>query len=170
MALQLSILLFLLFSGINNEQIMPLADKSNEQSISFKAANNRGKVYQVEQQPSESKNQGKSNRDKPRASSITKKLNVEGVSLTKRSSEGSRLEVVVMRSGVPVRNLEDFNIMGNSGNPVTSGNYFGMDNINFPFQGNVRFAATNKLNTVKYTREVSFEISEPGYWVLRITI
>jgi hypothetical protein len=45
-----------------------------------------------------------------------------------------------------------------------------MDNINFPFQGNVRFAAMNKLNTVKYTREVNFEISEPGYWVLRITI
>ncbi|GAA4440512.1 hypothetical protein GCM10023188_37850 [Pontibacter saemangeumensis] len=42
--------------------------------------------------------------------------------------------------------------------------------MNFPFEGNIRFKAPNKLGTVVYDREVRFKVNEPGQWTLRIDL
>ena len=170
MLLKLFLLPLLLFSGLAGSQSIMMLNYPADQKINIIKEHLAIKLLTEIIQPDKGSQKFAARQGKPKPSSITKKVNVDGATLSRRGGDGNRVEVMVVRSGVPFRNLEDFTIMSNSGTPVTSGNYLGIDNANFPLQGSIRFAAMNKLNTVKYSREVSFEITEPGYWVLRITI
>ncbi|MBF9252384.1 hypothetical protein I2I11_03680 [Pontibacter sp. 172403-2] len=75
-----------------------------------------------------------------------------------------------MRSGAPIRNVEDLQLTGKSWNTTSAENYIGFDNISVPFKGMVCFKAANKMNTAVYDREVWFVVDEPGKWTLRIDI
>ncbi|WP_242927635.1 hypothetical protein [Pontibacter vulgaris] len=101
---------------------------------------------------------------------VVMKRDVQGASLARRSEEGSHVEIEVINSGQPIRNLDDLQLLGSSGTPVSSNNFLGFDNIILPFEGNIRFKAANKLGTVVYDREVRFVVNDPGRWVLRITL
>lgn len=75
-----------------------------------------------------------------------------------------------MSSGVTLRGVEDMRMVGSSGTPMSSNSYIGFDNVNFPFEGNIRFKASNKMGTVLYDREVRFKVNEPGLWTLRLDL
>lgn len=107
---------------------------------------------------------------KPSAASVTMKRDVNRATISQRSAEGSNVEVVIMSSGVTLRNVEDMQMIGSSGSPMSSSTYMGFDNVTFPFEGNIRFKAPNKLGTVVYDREVRFKVNEPGHWTLRVDL
>ena len=107
---------------------------------------------------------------KPSAANITMKRDVNRATISQRSEEGNQVEIVIMNSGITLRNVEDMQMIGSSGSPMSSSTYMGFDNVNFPFEGNNRFKAPNKLGTVVYDREVRFKVNEPGQWTLRIDL
>ncbi len=118
----------------------------------------------------EKKKKKTSKKEENKSTRIVMKREVQGATLSRRSDEGSHVEIVVMNSGMPIRNLDDLQLIGSSGTTVSSNNFVGFDNINLPFEGNIRFKAANKLGTAVYDREVRFVVNDPGRWVLRITL
>ncbi|MEJ8804230.1 hypothetical protein [Pontibacter sp. H249] len=98
------------------------------------------------------------------------KRDVQRAALSKQSTEGNQVDIIVMQSGQIVRNLEDLQLVGNSGNQLSNNRFIGFENISVPFEGSIRFKATNKLGTVSYDREVRFTVMEEGKWVLRIDL
>lgn len=106
----------------------------------------------------------------PAAASVTMKRDVNRATISQRSAEGNNVEVVIMSSGVTLRGVEDMQMVGSSGTPMSSDSYIGFDNVNFPFEGNIRFKASNKMGTVLYDREVRFKVNEPGLWTLRVDL
>ena len=106
----------------------------------------------------------------PAAARVTMKREVNRATLSQRSEEGNNVEVVIMSSGVALRDVEDMRMVGSSGTPLSSSSYIGFDNVSFPFEGNIRFKASNKMGTVVYDREVRFEVNEPGRWTLRVDL
>jgi len=113
----------------------------------------------------------KNKKDKrPSAASVTMKRDVNRATISQRSTDGSQVEILIMNSGAPVRNIEDLQMVGSSGSPVSSSSYNGFDNVTFPFEGNIRFKASNKMGTAVYDREVRFKVNEPGHWTLRVDL
>lgn len=107
---------------------------------------------------------------KPSAAGVTLKREVNRATLSQRSAEGNNVEVVIMSAGVTLRNIEEMQLVGSSGNPVHSNSYIGFDEVSFPFEGNIRFKAANKFGTGVYDREVRFKVNEPGRWTLRLDL
>ncbi|EJF09468.1 hypothetical protein [Pontibacter sp. BAB1700] len=101
---------------------------------------------------------------------ISYKRDVQRASLSKQSAEGNMIDVIVMQSGRVLRNLEDVQLAGSSGNQLASQNFVGFENMVIPFEGTVRFRASNQMGTATYDREVRFTIMEQGRWVLRIDL
>lgn len=115
---------------------------------------------------------GKKNKKdrKPAAARVMMKRDVNRATSRQRDAEGNHVEVVIMNSGVTMRNIEDMQMIGSSGSPMSSSSYIGFDNVVFPFVGNIRFKAPNKLGMVVYCREVRFKVNEPGRWTLRVDL
>ncbi|WP_162425662.1 hypothetical protein [Pontibacter pudoricolor] len=103
-----------------------------------------------------------------KSSKVLLKRNVQRVMLTKKGEEGNHVEVVVMDGGMPVRNLEDLQMIGSSGSSTALSNFQGFDNYSLPFEGYIKYRSVNKMGSVVYDREVRFVMNEPGKWVLRI--
>lgn len=95
---------------------------------------------------------------------------VQRASITRRSEEGRSIDIVVMQSGIALRKIEDVNLVGNSGNHISADQSIGFENVNFPFEGSIRFKASNRMGTVVLDREVRFAVTEPGHWVVRIDL
>lgn len=112
----------------------------------------------------------KDKKKEPAAARVTMKREVNRATLSQRSEEGNNVEVVIMSSGVALRDVVDMRMVGSSGTPLSSSSYIGFDNVSFPFEGNIRFKASNKMGTVVYDREVRFEVNEPGRWTLRVDL
>ena len=106
----------------------------------------------------------------PAAARVTMKRDVSRATLSQRSEEGNNVEVVIVSAGVTLRGVEEMQMVGSSGTPLSSNSYIGFDNVSFPFAGNIRFKASNKMGTVVYDREVRFEVNEPGRWTLRVDL
>ncbi|MHA6248959.1 hypothetical protein ACXYMU_13530 [Pontibacter sp. CAU 1760] len=107
---------------------------------------------------------------KPAAAKVSMKREITRATLSQQSDEGTSVEVLVMSQGMKVRNIEDLQMIGSSGTPVITTNYTGYDYVSFPFEGNVRFKAPNKLGTMVYDREVRFTVTEPGRWVIKLDL
>jgi hypothetical protein len=105
-----------------------------------------------------------------KTSRVVMARDVQRASLSRRSEEGRSIDIVVMQSGVAIRKIEEMNLAGNSGNHLTADQSIGFENVNFPFEGSIRFRASNKMGTVNLDREVRFVITEPGQWTLRIDL
>ena len=103
-----------------------------------------------------------------KASKVIMKRNIERVMLSKKGDQGNHVEILVMESGMPLRNLDNLQMIGSSGSTVSTSNYQGFENISLPFEGYVKYSSRNKMGTVVYDREVRFVMNEPGKWVLRI--
>lgn len=103
-----------------------------------------------------------------KSSKVIMKRNIERVMLSKKSDSGNHVEIVVMESGMPLRNLDNLQMIGSSGSTVSTSNYQGFENISLPFEGYVKYSSRNKMGTVVYDREVRFIMNDPGKFVLRI--
>ena len=101
---------------------------------------------------------------------VTFKRDVQRASLSKQSTEGNMVDVILMQSGRVVRDVEDLQLVGNSGNPINSGNFIGFENMVIPFEGTVRFKSSNLMGTTMQDREVRFTLMEKGRWVLKIDL
>lgn len=101
---------------------------------------------------------------------VSYKRDVQRASLSKQSTEGNMVDVIVMQSGRVLRELEDVQLMGSSGNPINSGNFIGFENMTIPFEGTLRFKSSNLMGTTMQDREVRFTIMEQGRWVLKIDL
>lgn len=93
-----------------------------------------------------------------KTSRVIMKREVKQASLKKQSTEGNLVDVIVMQSGRVLRNLEDMQLAGSNGNHISSNNFVGFENIVTPFEGTVRFRATNQMGTTTYDREVRFTV------------
>jgi len=92
---------------------------------------------------SKASKKNKKKEKKPAAANITMKRELNRATISQRSAEGSNVEIVITSSGMPMRDVQDLQMIGSSGSPVSSGSYIGFDNVTFPFEGNVRFKASN---------------------------
>ncbi|WP_139307977.1 hypothetical protein [Pontibacter flavimaris] len=106
----------------------------------------------------------------PAAAAVTSSRNITRASVSKRSDEGYYAELVIMDSGLPLRNPQDLQMTGSSGSQVSDGSHILFENFGLPFEGTVRFKSPNKMNTVIYERVISFKINEAGRWVVRVDI
>lgn len=164
------ILLLIFMAGLNWLPAQPTIKPS------LKATSSLANIISVAAQDTAAQATGKKKKKSKKAkiankSRVTLARDVARVTLTKKSDDGNNtVEVVVMSSGTPIRNVEDMQMTGNSGTTTSAGSYMGFDNVSVPFEGNIRFKAPNKMNTAVYDREVRFEVDEPGKWTLRIDI
>jgi hypothetical protein len=101
---------------------------------------------------------------------VSFKRDVQRASLSLQSTEGNMVDVIVMQAGRVLRNVEDLQLVGNSGNPINSGNFIGFENMIIPFEGTVRFKSPNLMGTTMQDREVRFTIMEKGRWVLKLDL
>ena len=65
-------------------------------------------------------------------------------------------------------------LQGNSGSESQTGNYFGFEQVTFPFEGKLQFnapsafSAPNESNAVTLNYELKFVINQPGAWMVTI--
>ena len=70
--------------------------------------------------------------------------------------------------------ISDLLLQGSSGNESSSTNYFGYDDVTFPFEGKIKFTAPSALssqgaaNAVTLNYELNFVINQPGAWMVTI--
>ncbi|NEM98687.1 hypothetical protein [Pontibacter burrus] len=161
------VLPFLLLVGAGSGQ-----DARNlEASIAFTPARVQHMQDTTVQAPAGKQKKRKTTRkSEVKSSKIAMKLNVKSASLIKKKDEGNIIEVVVMDSGLPLRNISELQLMGSSGSTVSLSNFQSFENVTLPFEGTVRFKSANKMGTVVYDREVRFIITEVGTWLLRIDV
>lgn len=107
---------------------------------------------------------------KVKTTRVNFKREVQRASLTKQSDDGNFIDIIVMQSGQIVRNVEDLQLTGSNGNQVAGNSFVGFENFTPPFEGAVRFRASNKLGTASYDREVRFTVMEKGRWILKIEL
>lgn len=103
-------------------------------------------------------------------SRVSFQRDVQRASISRQSTDGNIVDVVVMQAGRVIRNVEDLQLIGSSGNHLATQNFIGFENLVYPFEGTVRFKASNQMGTSTYDREVRFVVVEPGRWVLRIDL
>ncbi|HEY4650317.1 MAG TPA: hypothetical protein VIG72_02835 [Pontibacter sp.] len=124
----------------------------------------------VQQQKTAKKKQRSTGKQEAKTSKVLLKRNVKSASLVKKKGGENLIEVVVMDSGVPLRNLLDLQMTGSSGSTESLSNYQAFRNVSLPFEGYIKFKSANKMGTVVYDREVRFTITEAGKWQLRIDV
>jgi hypothetical protein len=65
-------------------------------------------------------------------------------------------------------------LQGSTGNESQTGNYFGFENVTFPFEGKIKFSAPslfsapNEVNAVTLNYELKFVINQSGAWMVTI--
>lgn len=99
-----------------------------------------------------------------------KTSNLSRVLFKKENSERNDIELVVIREGRVLRSLDYIDFVGNSGVLKQTMSYTGYEYVNFPFEGQIRFKASDKLNTVVYEYILRFAISAKGSWKISIYI
>ncbi len=102
---------------------------------------------------------------------------VTRVSCIRTGDQPSRVSYKFTRGGTssehtsPISNLL---LQGSSGNESSSTNYFGFDDVTFPFEGKITFSAPSALsspgaaNAVTLNYELDFVINQPGAWMVTI--
>ena len=104
------------------------------------------------------------------AYSIQYKNNVGRVTFMKMGNTPNYVKFKFSRSGESSIVLVVSNLMtsGSSGSESLTNNMVGYENIDFPFEGRVKFTAPNAFNTALLDCELRFVINEPGAWTLTV--
>lgn len=102
---------------------------------------------------------------------------VTRVSCIRTGDQPNRVSYKFTRGGTtsehtsPISNLL---LQGSSGNESTATNYFGFDDVTFPFEGKITFSAPSALsspgaaNAVTLNYELNFVINQAGAWLVTI--
>lgn len=88
---------------------------------------------------------------------------------TKIGDTPNSVEVQFKRNGV--RNMDDIvsiSTQYNSGSQLEQRNYFGFEQVEFPFEGKFLLTINNKLRTNTLTAEFEFIVYHKGKWILSI--
>lgn len=99
-----------------------------------------------------------------------KSSNVSRISVTKEKSDRNDIEFVILRNGMVMRNFNYLDFVGNTGSTKRTATYFGFEYVSFPFEGQIRFKASNQLNTAVFDYIVKLKINEKGSWKISIYI
>ncbi|MRR22815.1 hypothetical protein EG830_07530 [bacterium] len=102
---------------------------------------------------------------------------VSRVSCVRSGDQPQRIYYKFTRGGSTSENtspISDLLLQGSSGNESSSSNYFGFDDVTFPFEGKVKFTAPSALSSpgsptaVMLNYELNFVINQPGAWMVTI--
>lgn len=101
---------------------------------------------------------------------IKYKSNLGRVTIMKMGNTPQYVKFKFTRSGESSIALAVSNLMttGSSGSESLTNNMVGYENIDFPFEGRVKFTAPNAFNTAMLDCELRYLINEPGAWTVTI--
>jgi hypothetical protein len=104
------------------------------------------------------------------AYTINYKNNVGRVTFMKTGTSPNYIKFKFSRSGESSIVLVVSNLMtsGSSGSESLTNNMVGYENIDFPFEGRIKFTAPNAFNTALLDCEIRYTINEPGAWMITI--
>lgn len=73
------------------------------------------------------------------------------------------------RSGdTSLGNISNITMTYSSGSETWQSTFIGLENVEFPFEGRLRFNAPNAFNTAMLNCDLKYLINEPGAWVVTI--
>lgn len=73
------------------------------------------------------------------------------------------------RNGAESQNISGLLMQGSSGTEQMTGSFIGFEQVEFPFEGNLKFFAPNAFYSATITCEVRLVINKPGAWVVSIS-
>ncbi len=96
--------------------------------------------------------------------------NVGRVTCMKMGDERKYVKYKFSRAGESATfiTITDLLLQGSSGTETITNNFTGFENVQFPFEGKLKFNAPNALNTGTLNCEVRLTINEPGPWLVTI--
>jgi len=96
--------------------------------------------------------------------------NVGRVTCMKMGDERIYVKYKFSRAGetATYMTITDLLLQGSSGTENITNNFMGFENVQFPFEGKIKFNAPNALNTATLNCEVRLTINEPGPWLVTI--
>lgn len=100
---------------------------------------------------------------KPRNPKLITKRNLDKYTF-KRKGDGNQIDIRVFQSGRVNNSIENYTIIGSSGNSYSRGSVESLENISFPVIVKVAYRTLNKARTVWLDVAIEFEIFEEGNW------
>jgi hypothetical protein len=120
----------------------------------------------------------------PETAEVTSKRNISRVQIMKSNSNGNIVEFKFRggrgQIGAASSGPQNITLQGNSGTQEVS-RFRGFSNVEFPFEGEVRFAYTKQAHDSRGAQgsktsaastsnaSVGIKIDEPGHWIVRIS-
>ena len=80
----------------------------------------------------------------------------------------NKVGITLYQAGSVNREVEDLFLYGDSGIKYDAGTETGYENVTFPFYAKITYRTLNKLKTQQIDCYVEFEISQSGYWKVKI--
>lgn len=100
---------------------------------------------------------------------IQYRSNLGRVTLMKMGTTPPYVKFKFSRSGESsAGSISNLMTSGSSGSESLTNNMVGYENIDFPFEGRLKFTAPNAFNTAILDCELRFLINEPGAWTMTI--
>jgi len=103
----------------------------------------------------------------PVAFKVVKKTNVSRYTFNKKGAENKVVFTIAKGGGVDYP-IEDLYFSNSSGNDYKQSQYYGFDDVKFPFDCTISYITRNATNSSKYDVHFDFTIYEPGSWEVRI--
>jgi hypothetical protein len=97
---------------------------------------------------------------------ILEKRDIMDVRFLRTQQTGNEVRFRIYKGGLEDPGVTDLMLVGSNG--YQSGSFLGFDDIEYPFQCQITFNTTNKLNTANLICKLVFEIYEPGRWEVHI--
>ena len=85
-----------------------------------------------------------------------------------KRGDGQKVMIDIYINGNCNTDLENFALLGSSGNDIRMGHSIGLDNVSFPFTCKVSYLTWNKAHSAQHYSKFEFKISEPGNWLVVI--
>jgi hypothetical protein len=95
---------------------------------------------------------------------IISTMSISRYTLTKTANKSNSIRIRIMQGGTENVSIEDFSMFNDSGSEYQSGNYYGIENINYPVTVKITYRSWNQLRTAQYDVRFEIEIIEPGSW------
>lgn len=101
--------------------------------------------------------------------SVLYRYNVGRVTLMRMGGSQNYVSFKFTRAGEgSAGTISDLMMTGSSGTESISDIFIGFENVDFPFEGRVRFRAPNAFHSATLDCEVRFVINQPGAWTVTI--
>ena len=95
---------------------------------------------------------------------IITSMSVSRYTIAKSAGKTSDVKIRIMQGGLDNISIEDLSLAYDSGHEYRNGNYYGIDNVNFPLSVKVMYRTWNQLMTTQFNVIFEFVINQPGSW------